>query len=155
MAVLLFVVGVVCGAAGLPAGDELDAAGVNGVGGVPSAFMTPTVRVVQSRNAIWVPSGDQAAPRSSAPLVSGPYPSSQAHFCDRTLDALMSRAHALEASEPAAANGLWARIDHAIVRRAPVVPLLSSQVVTVTSTRTGNYQYDVSLGPLLAQAWVR
>ena len=85
----------------------------------------------------------------------GPYPYNQAQFCDPSLDSLMDRAHALEAAEPAAANRLWARIDHEIVRRAPIVPLFAWQGLQVTSTRLGNYQYNPSLGPLLAQAWVR
>jgi hypothetical protein len=85
----------------------------------------------------------------------GPYPNNQAQFCDRTLDAPMDRAHALEATEPAAGTRLWARIDHQLVRRAPIVLLFCWQVVHVTSTRLANYQYNLSLGPLVAQAWVR
>ena len=79
----------------------------------------------------------------------------QAQFCDRRLEALMERAHALEATEPAAANRLWSGIDHALVRRAAIVPLFSVNGVQVTSARLGNYQYHPRLGPLLAQAWVR
>jgi hypothetical protein len=34
----------------------------------------------------------------------------------------MERAHTLEATEPAAASRLWARIDETLVRRTPVIP---------------------------------
>jgi peptide/nickel transport system substrate-binding protein len=79
----------------------------------------------------------------------------QAQFCDPALDTSMERAHTLEATEPAAASRIWARIDQALVRRAPVIPLYSGQVAQVTSTRVGNYQYHPRLGPVLAQAWLR
>lgn len=79
----------------------------------------------------------------------------QAQFCDRTLDARMQRAHGLEATEPGAANAIWAGLDRELVRRAPIVPILSGETVQVTSERVGNYQYHLRYGPLLAQAWVR
>ena len=79
----------------------------------------------------------------------------EAQFCDPALDALMRRAHALEATEAAAATRIWARIDRELVRRAPVVPILSSETAQVTSERLGNYQYHLRYGPLVAQAWVK
>ena len=78
----------------------------------------------------------------------------QSHFCDPGLDASMQRAHRLEAAEPAAANAIWAGLDRELVRRAPIVPVLSGETVQVTSERLGNYQYHLRYGPLVAQAWV-
>jgi peptide/nickel transport system substrate-binding protein len=79
----------------------------------------------------------------------------EAQFCDPALDASMRRAHTLEATETAAATRSWARIDRELVRRAPVVPILSAETAQVTSERLGNYQYHLRYGPLVAQAWVR
>jgi hypothetical protein len=67
----------------------------------------------------------------------------------------MQRAHGLEATDPAAANAIWAGLDRELVRRAPIVPVLAGETVQVTSERLGNYQYHLRYGPLVAQAWVR
>jgi peptide/nickel transport system substrate-binding protein len=79
----------------------------------------------------------------------------QAQHCDRALEPAMRRAHALQADDPAAANQIWARLDHTLTRRAPIIPLFSMTEVHLISTRLGNYQSHIRLGPLLAQAWVR
>jgi peptide/nickel transport system substrate-binding protein len=79
----------------------------------------------------------------------------QAHFCDPALDRAMQRAHALEPTDPATANRLWARIDRALARHAAIIPLFTHTAAEVISQRLGNYQYHLRLGPLVAQAWVR
>jgi YVTN family beta-propeller protein len=79
----------------------------------------------------------------------------QAQFCDPVLDARMRRAHNLEATEPAAANDIWPVLDRELVRRAPIIPILTGETAQVTSERVGNYQYHLRYGPLLAQAWVK
>ncbi len=67
----------------------------------------------------------------------------------------MQHAHALEPTDPATANRLWARIDRALARRAAIIPLFTHTATHVTSARLGNFQYHLRLGPLVAQAWVR
>lgn len=76
-------------------------------------------------------------------------------FCDRRIERRIRRALALQTRDPYLANQLWARIDRAIVDRAPLVPLFSLRQVDFVSRRVGNYQYHPQWGILLDQLWVR
>jgi peptide/nickel transport system substrate-binding protein len=78
-----------------------------------------------------------------------------AEFCDRRIDAQVARASALQARDPAAAGGLWSRIDHELVDRAPWVPVYNLRTVTVLGPRVGNYKYHPFWNVLLDQLWVR
>ena len=82
-------------------------------------------------------------------------PSNWSEFCDPGIEALNRRALALQTMDPYLANQLWARIDRAIVDRAPVVPLVALKQVDIVSRRVGNYQYNPQWGVLLDQLWVR
>jgi YVTN family beta-propeller protein len=77
-------------------------------------------------------------------------------FCDRRIEADIRRALTLSTTDPYAANQLWAQIDHAIVDRAPVVPLITHKSLDFVSKRVGNYQSNpYPYGVLLDQLWVR
>jgi peptide/nickel transport system substrate-binding protein len=78
-----------------------------------------------------------------------------AEFCDPQIDRQITRARALEATDPALASSLWTRIDHEVVDQAPVVPLVNPKQVDFLSRRVGNYQYSPQWGVLLDQLWVR
>jgi YVTN family beta-propeller protein len=77
------------------------------------------------------------------------------NFCDRGIDAQIGRALELQKTDPYLANQLWARLDRALVDKAPVVPLFTLKSVDFVSRRVGNYQYSTQWGTLLAQLWVR
>jgi YVTN family beta-propeller protein len=76
-------------------------------------------------------------------------------FCDPKLDQQITRARALESTDPAAASSLWSQIDRVLVDRAPLVPLVNPKRVDFLSSRAGNYQYNPQWGVLLDQLWVR
>jgi peptide/nickel transport system substrate-binding protein len=76
-------------------------------------------------------------------------------FCDPGADRLMQRAARLQATDDAAANALWARVERRIVDRAAAVPLENPKLVDVVSRRVGNYQFNPQWGVLLDQLWVR
>ena len=76
-------------------------------------------------------------------------------LCDRSLDAEMDHASAVQAVDPAAANLLWQRIEREILSLAPVVPTYNPRVVDFVSERVGNYQYNPQWGVLLDQLWVK
>jgi peptide/nickel transport system substrate-binding protein len=76
-------------------------------------------------------------------------------YCDPGADALMQRAGALEASDPHAADALWARTERRVLRAAPVVPLFNLIQPYLVSARVRNDQYSPQWGMLLDQAWVR
>ena len=76
-------------------------------------------------------------------------------FCNRRIDAQITRALALEARNPNAAGSAWARIDHELVDQAPWVPLYNPRAVVALSARVGNYQFDPYWSVLIDQLWVR
>jgi len=75
-----------------------------------------------------------------------------AEFCDKGIDAQIRQA--MQATGPAA-DQLWTRIDHELVNRAPLVPLVDRTWIDFVSKRVGNYQFSWQAGPLLDQLWVR
>ena len=87
-------------------------------------------------------------PRSKANL-------NLAEFCNRRIDAQIAHAAALQARDPAAAGGLWSRIDHELVDRGPWVPLYNPRTVTVLARGVGNYKYHPFWNVLIDQLWVR
>jgi YVTN family beta-propeller protein len=78
-----------------------------------------------------------------------------AQFCDPSIDRLEARARRLETPSPAAANDLWAQVDHRIVDAAPWIPLVTPRWVDVLSTRVHNYQRNPFIGVFFDQMWVR
>jgi peptide/nickel transport system substrate-binding protein len=78
-----------------------------------------------------------------------------AAFCDRSIDAQIDRATAVQAQAPPAATLLWQRIEREILAQAPVVPTSNVRAVDFVSERVGNYKYNPQWGALLDQAWVR
>jgi peptide/nickel transport system substrate-binding protein len=78
-----------------------------------------------------------------------------AQFCDRAIDAMASRAGALQASDPVRADELWAQVDHALVDRAVVVPIVNVRDRVFVSERVGNFQHHPLWGTLLDQLWVK
>jgi YVTN family beta-propeller protein len=75
------------------------------------------------------------------------------HFCDPRIDADVARL-AKQVPSPESTR-LAARIDHAIVDRAPIVPLYTPRLPDLTSARVGNYQASPFGYPLFDQMWVR
>jgi peptide/nickel transport system substrate-binding protein len=82
-------------------------------------------------------------------------PGNLSGFCDRSIDRRISRARALQATDPYLANRRWAALDRAIVDRAPMVPLVAFKEVDMVSRRVGNYQFNPQWGVLPSQLWVR
>jgi peptide/nickel transport system substrate-binding protein len=79
-----------------------------------------------------------------------------AEFCNPRIDRMIARAQNEQAVDPDAARRLWERIDHELVDQAPLVPLLSWNVVDVLGKNVGNYQFSGrGMGLLIDQLWVR
>jgi ABC-type transport system substrate-binding protein len=77
------------------------------------------------------------------------------HFCDRRIEGDIRRARTLPTTDPYA-DRLWAKIDHEMVDRAPVVPLITHKAVDFVSKRVGNYVSNpYPSGVLLDQLWVK
>ena len=76
-------------------------------------------------------------------------------FCNPAIDRQMDRALALQATDPAAADELWARIDRAVTDEAPWIGYATPARVRFLSDRAGNFQAHPVWGVLLDQLWVR
>jgi peptide/nickel transport system substrate-binding protein len=76
-------------------------------------------------------------------------------FCNRSLDARMARAAAVQVQDPAAATVLWQQVERSLLAAAPVVPAYNRRNVYFVSKRVRNYQYNPQWGFLLDQAWVK
>jgi peptide/nickel transport system substrate-binding protein len=78
-----------------------------------------------------------------------------ARFCDRVIDRWIDRALALQTTDPAAADELWARIDRALTDQAAWVAYATPREVRFLSSRVGNFQFHPVWGVELDQLWVR
>jgi peptide/nickel transport system substrate-binding protein len=76
-------------------------------------------------------------------------------FCEPAIDRQMDQALALQATDPAAADELWATIDRAITDEAPWIGYATPASVRFLSDRAGNFQHHPVWGVLLDQLWVR
>ena len=63
--------------------------------------------------------------------------SNLAEFCDRSLDAKMTEAAALQAQDPPAGTLLWQQVEAEILAQAPVVPTVVNRNVDFVSRRVG------------------
>ncbi|MGY9049380.1 hypothetical protein P775_03630 [Puniceibacterium antarcticum] len=78
-----------------------------------------------------------------------------AGFCDEEIDARMKAAMTLGATDPEAANAEWAKIDNAVMEKAPAVPLFTPRRLDLLSERVGNFEYSSLFNWLIAKSWVQ
>ncbi|PZR82680.1 MAG: hypothetical protein DLM65_03385 [Candidatus Aeolococcus gillhamiae] len=81
--------------------------------------------------------------------------SNASEFCDPGVDQQVSKASALQTTDPLHANALWADIGREITDLAPVLPVVNFSSADLLSRRCGNYQFSPAVGILLDQLWVR
>ncbi|MFY9927015.1 MAG: BTAD domain-containing putative transcriptional regulator [Streptosporangiaceae bacterium] len=85
----------------------------------------------------------------------GPATTDTGEFCDPAVDRQIAQAAAEQATDPAAAATVWARLDRQLTDLAIWVPTVVPNEVDLLSRRTGNYQHNPIWGVLLDQLWVR
>jgi hypothetical protein len=102
------------------------------------------------RAGVWSWFADYPAASDFAPLFSCQTArvgaENPAKFCDPGVQRMIERALDLVATDPQAANDLWARIDRMVTDRAPCIPLLNPRRVEYVSSRVGNYEFNPQLG---------
>jgi YVTN family beta-propeller protein len=81
--------------------------------------------------------------------------SNLSEFCDRSIDAQMAHASAVQAQDPPAATLLWQHVERSLASQAPYVPFYNERAVDFVSKRVGNYRYNPTSGALLSQLWVK
>jgi peptide/nickel transport system substrate-binding protein len=53
------------------------------------------------------------------------------------------------------ANQLWGQVDQAVMKQAPVAPLITPKLIDFVSKRVGNYQFSKQFYMLVDQLWVQ
>jgi len=88
-------------------------------------------------------------------LRNSPSNPNYSQFCDPAIDRMMGRALRLQSTDPPAAGDEWARVDRAVVNKAPWIPLFNPTRIDLVSRRVKNYQHNPEFGLLFDQLWVR
>jgi peptide/nickel transport system substrate-binding protein len=78
-----------------------------------------------------------------------------AGFCDEEIDRRMQAAIAQSIHDPEGANEEWAKIDQAIMEKAPIVPLFTPKHVDFVSERVGNFMFSSQFYWVIPQAWIQ
>jgi peptide/nickel transport system substrate-binding protein len=76
-------------------------------------------------------------------------------YCNPAIDAKMTRASGLQATNPPAASLLWQQIEDELLAQAPLLPTVNQRNADFLSKRVGNYHYNPQWGVLLSQLWVK
>jgi hypothetical protein len=76
-------------------------------------------------------------------------------FCDPAVDRQITRAAALQATDPRAAATQWAQLDRQLTDQAVFLPTVTPNEVDLLSSRAGDYEYNPVWGVLVDQLWVR
>jgi len=76
-------------------------------------------------------------------------------FCDKKIDAQMQEALTTEQTSMDQANQMWGEVDQAVMKEAPVAPLITPKLIDFTSKRVGNYQFSKQFYMLVDQVWVQ
>ncbi len=78
-----------------------------------------------------------------------------AEFCAPSIQAQMNHAEGLGETNPAAANSLWAVVDHEVTNQAPWVDLYNPKQIDFLSARVHGYQWNPQWYILIDQLWVK
>ncbi len=78
-----------------------------------------------------------------------------AEFCSPSIQAQMNRAESLGETNPAAANNLWAQVDHEVTSQAPWVDMYNPKQIDFLSARVHGYQWNPQWYILIDQLWVK
>ena len=78
-----------------------------------------------------------------------------AAFCDKTIQAQMDKAVTLGQTDLAAANNIWAQVDHAVTDQAPWVDMYNPKQIDFLSSRVHGYQWNPQWYILIDQQWLK
>jgi len=78
-----------------------------------------------------------------------------AEFCDKSIQAQMTKAENLGVTNSTAANNIWAQVDHAVTDQAPWVDLYNPKQIDFLSKRVQGYQWNPQWYILIDQQWLK
>ncbi len=76
-------------------------------------------------------------------------------YCDKGLEALMTRASNLSVTDPKAGEALWEQVDREITDRSLAANLIQLRFVDLLSSRVGNYTFSQISHLLFSKVWVQ
>jgi peptide/nickel transport system substrate-binding protein len=76
-------------------------------------------------------------------------------FCNKPINDQMHKGLNLAVTNPAAANKLWAKVDHQVTDQAPMATLFSPKHIDFVSKRVGNFTFSNEFYWLVDQSWVQ
>ena len=76
-------------------------------------------------------------------------------FCDKGIQAQMDQALKTENTSMSQANQQWGEVDQAMMKQAPIAPLITPKLIDFVSKRVGNYQFSKQFYMLVSQLWVK
>jgi peptide/nickel transport system substrate-binding protein len=77
-----------------------------------------------------------------------------AEFCDKSIQAQIDKAEGLGLTNPTAANGIWAQVDHAVTDQAPWVDMYNPKQIDFLSKNVHGYQWNPQWYILIDQMWL-
>ncbi len=78
-----------------------------------------------------------------------------AEFCNKGIQAKMTQASTLAATNPTGANDIWAQVDHQVTDQAPWVDMFNPKQIDFEAKRVQGYQWSPQWYTLLDQLWVK
>jgi peptide/nickel transport system substrate-binding protein len=78
-----------------------------------------------------------------------------AEFCNKAIQAQMTKAENLGVTNPTAANAIWAQVDHAVTDQAPWVDMFNPKQIDFLSSRVQGYQWNPQWYILIDQQWLK
>ena len=76
-------------------------------------------------------------------------------FCDKDLEALMTRASDVSVTDPRAGEALWEQVDRDVTDRSLAANLIQLRYVDLLSSRLGNYTFSQISHLLFSKVWVQ
>ena len=75
-------------------------------------------------------------------------------FCDKAIQAQMTKAANLEATDPSAASAAWANVDKAVTNQAPWVDMFNPKQIDFEASNVHGYTWSPQWYTLLDQLWL-
>jgi peptide/nickel transport system substrate-binding protein len=106
------------------------------------------------------PSGQRDVAIKTSPLGCGTiHPNSDASpniaaFCDQSIQAKITQAESMAATDPSGASTLWTQVDQADTHAAPWVDMYNPKQIDFLSSNVCGYSWNPQLSILIDQLWL-
>jgi peptide/nickel transport system substrate-binding protein len=77
-----------------------------------------------------------------------------AAFCNKTIQAQMTQAEGMEATNPSGAAKIWTQVDHEVTNQAPWVDMYNPKQIDFLSKNVHGYKWNPQWYILIDQLWL-